>query len=319
MKHAEVDLNRELRIELLRLLITARQVDQVIGKADSHWHASYGEEAVPVGCFSALLPTDISIPHYRSAVIASLVRGADLRRLIAGVLGKVTGPGRGRPRAEIMGDVGSNHFAMFSGTLGPTLGYATGAGLASKLQKSGRVALVTFGDGTVNSGLFHESLNMASMFKLPTIFVCQDNQYAITTRADVAIPGSITARGSGYGMPAIEVDGNDVLAVYAQVRQAADRARAGEGPTFIHAVTYRLGGHWSSDPTPYRSKEEVAHWAARDPIPRLSAQLLAEGAVTQARIDAFAADATAQATAALEAAQADPWPAQADLQGEAYA
>ena len=243
--------------ELLRLMIKGRQLDSVIAGADAHWHSSYGEEAIPVGCFSALQSADVSISHYRSAVIASMVRGADVRRLIAGVLGKVTGPGLGRPRAEIMGDVGPNHFSMFSGTLGPSIGYATGAALASKLDRSGRVALVTFGEGTVNSGVVYETMNLSAVLRLPTIFVCQDNQYAITTKSDYAIAGSIVERGRACGLAATVVDGNDAIAVFESVSDAIRRARAGEGPSFIHACSYRLGGHWANDPAPYRSKEEV--------------------------------------------------------------
>lgn len=307
------------RRELLRWLIVARQVDKTIGGADSHWHASYGEEAVPVGCFMGLRPDDLSVPHYRSALLASMIRGADLRKLIAGVLGKVTGPGRGRPRAEIMGDVGPNHFAMFSGTLGPTLGYATGAGLAFKLQKTDRVAVVTFGDGTINSGLFHESMNFASVFSLPTIFVCQNNQYAITSTAQNMVPGSVTARGGSYGMPAVEVDGNDVVALHTEVARAVARARSGAGPTFIHALTYRLGGHWATDPTPYRSAAEVAYWSEREPLQRLCQALLQEGVVTKADVARMQAGAVAFAEAALVKAQEDPWPGAADIEADAFA
>lgn len=313
------DVPEVTRVELLRHMIRAREADKVIATADHHWHSSLGEEAIPVSCFSALQPEDISIPHYRSALIASMVRGADLRRLIAGVLGKITGPGKGRPRAEIMGDIGPRHLSMFSGTIGPTIGYAAGAALAAKLQGTSQVSLVTFGDGSINSGLFHESMNMASMLKLPAIFVCQNNQYAITTRASVAVAGSITMRGSGYGMPAIEVDGNDAVALYSEVLAATDRARNGGGPTFIHAFSYRLGGHWANDLALYRDPEEVSYWAARDPIPRLTNELISEGILDQVAINNMHDEARLQAEEALALAQADEWPTIDVITVDAYA
>ena len=307
------------RINLLRTMVTLRQTDQVIGAAEPHWHSSLGEEAILVGCFMALNETDVSVSHYRSAFLSSVVRGCDLRTLIAGVLGKVTGPGRGRATSEFMGKVGPNHFGNFSGTLGPTLGYAAGAALAAKLQGDGRVALVTFGDGTINSGLFHESMNLAAVLSLPAIFVCQDNQYAITSRAEVMVAGGITRRGSGYGMPAVEVDGNDVEAVFSAVLEAAKRGRSGAGPTFIHALSYRLGGHWATDLAAYRDKDEVSHWAARDPIPRLAQSLIAEGLIKAADVQDMEEQATSQAQAALALAQADPWPEADVIEVDAYA
>lgn len=309
----------ELRLELLRWMVTGRAVDQVLCKADNHWHAVFGEEAVIVGSFLALRPTDVVIPHYRGPLIASMVRGADLRRLLAGILGKVTSPTRGRWRADTTGEVGPNQLALFSGCLGPSLAYAAGAALAAKLQKSDRVAMVTFGDGSVGTGLFHESINLAAMLKLPTIFVCQDNQYAISTPASVAIPGSLHQRVIGYGMTAIEVDGNDAVAVFDAVSAAAERARVGTGPTFIHAKTYRRGGHWATDPMAYRSREEERAWEAKDPVLRLSQSLLAEGLVSAEAIDDMVRTETQKAEEALAQAQADPWPGAEVIAADAYA
>lgn len=307
------------RLELLRWMVTGRETDKVLCRADGHWHGAYGEEGVIVGSFLALRPSDVGISHYRGALMSSMVRGADLRRLIAGHLGKVTSPSRGRWRTDTTGEVGPNQLALFSGCLGPSLAYAAGAALAAKLQGTDRVAMVTFGDGTVGTGLFHESLNLSSMLKLPTIFVCQNNQYAISTPSKVAIPGSLLRRGEGYGMTTMELDGNDVLAVFNAVRVAAERGRAGKGPTFIHALTYRLGGHWATDPMAYRSKEEEQTWAALDPVLRLSQSLIAEGMLTAAALEAMVKLATEQAEQALAQAQADPWPDAEVIAGDAYA
>lgn len=307
------------RLDLLRWMVAGRETERVICKADGHWHAAYGEEAVVVGSFLALRPDDVGLSHYRGALIASLVRGADLRRLLAGVLGKVTGPSRGRWRSDTTGEVGPNHLALFSGCLGPSLGYAAGAALAAKLNGTERVAMVTFGDGTVNSGLFHESLNLAAMLKLPVIFVCQDNQYAISTPSSVAIPGSLRLRAEGYGIRAMEVDGNDAVAVFDAVGLAAQRARSGEGPTFVHAMSYRLGGHWATDSMAYRSPGESEKWAALDPVARLSQELMDEGRLTAEAFAAMSAEAAARAGQALAQAEADPWPDASVIEGDVYA
>lgn len=307
------------RVELLRLMVLGRELEQTIGRVDHHWHASLGEEAVIIGSFAALEAIDVGVPHYRGPLIASLVRGSDLHRLIAGVLGKATGQTRGRWRGDVTGEVKANQFGSFSGSLGPPLSYATGAALAAKLQRSGGVSLVLFGDGTVNTGLFHESLSLASMLKLPAIFVCQNNQYAISTPASVAVPGSVLKRGQAYGMVAIQVDGNDVLAVNEAVRAAADRGRKGDGPTFIDALTYRVGGHWITDRSPYRDAEEVKTWAARDPIQRLTRHLIGEGVLSEDDIAAMTLEAASRTEAALARAMADPWPDASALTANAYA
>lgn len=308
-----------LRLELLRWMVIGRETDKVISKADGHWHAIYGEEAVIVGSFLAMLPTDVVIPHYRGALIASLVRGADLRRQLAGILGKVTSPTRGRWRTDTTGEVGPNQLALFSGCLGPSLAYAAGAALAAKLQRTDRVAMVTFGDGTVGTGLFHEAINLASMLKLPAIFVCQDNQYAISTPSSLAIPGSLLQRAAGYGVTAIEVDGNDAAAVFDAVSAAAEAARAGAGPAFIHARTYRRGGHWATDPMAYRSREEEQAWEARDPLLRLSQSLIAEGVLGADALDEMVSAATDHAERALAQAQVDPLPGAEVMAADAYA
>jgi TPP-dependent pyruvate/acetoin dehydrogenase alpha subunit len=307
------------RVDLLRLMVLGRELERVVGRLDHHWHASLGEEAVIVGSLAALEDIDVAIPHYRGALIAALVRGSEPRTLIAGVLGKATGPTRGRWRGDVTGEVRPNQFGSFSGSLGPSLSYAAGAALAAKRRRSGGVSLVLFGDGTINSGLFHESLNLASMLRLPAIFVCQNNQYAISTPARVAIPGTVLKRGEGYGVVAVQVDGNDVLAVHQAVRAAANRGRAGEGPTFIDALTYRASGHWVSDPSAYRDPDELRAWTARDPIQLFARQLVAEGAIIEGDVAGMTREAATQIEAALAQALADPWPDASVLAGNVYA
>ena len=186
---------------------------------------------------------------------------------------------------------------------------ATGAALAAKLKRSDTVAVVTFGDGTSNTGNFHESINMASVLKLPAVFVCQNNQYAVSTPACRGLGcRSVADRAVGYGIPGVEVDGNDVIAVHQAVQEAVARARAGEGPTLIEALTYRVLGHWVADPADYRPKEEVQAWRKKDPIDRLMKKLLESGDLDDQKIQELADSMESRIKEAMERAEADPWP-----------
>ena len=309
----------ETRVALLRWLIRARHFDRVVNALTPGWHPSKGEEAIPVGVFTGLRPDDYSISHFRSAMIASIVRGGSAKELIAGMCGKVTGPTRGLSRCDYSGVLGEHHLGMLSGTLGPPIGYAVGAGIAAKSNGAGQVAVVTFGDGTVNSGLFHESMNLASMLCLPVVFVCQDNQYAISMRADKAVSGSVSKRGAAYGMPVMEADGNDAIDVYCKTQEAIERARAGQGPSFVHALSYRMGGHWAADPGNYRPEEEVKYWATRDPIALMSKRLVAEGLITDSDIAGLEDEARRDFDGWAEQGKADPWPTSELIPTEAYA
>ncbi len=295
--------------DLLLSMVRGRAVEDAIQKVSGHYHPARGEEGVICGTFRALSDADVGLPHYRGSIIASLSRGADPRELIAGLLGKVTGPTRGRQRGDFVGKFAPNYFGLFSGTLGPSIGYATGAALASKLDGSNVGTAVTFGDGTANSGLLYESLNMAAMYVLPVVFVCQHNQFAVSMPSSRAIAGgSLVQRAAAFGMPALEVDGNDVVAVHTAVSEALARARRGEGPTFIDALTYRVSGHWTSDACTYRDQSVTEEWTKRDPIERLAASLVSEGLMTQDEVDAMRASAESEASTAMATAQDDPWP-----------
>jgi TPP-dependent pyruvate/acetoin dehydrogenase alpha subunit len=200
---------------------------------------------------------------------------------------------------------------MFSGSLGTSVGYAAGAALTAKLSGSGGLTVTSFGDGTANAGILFETLNLSAMLALPVVFVCQDNQFATSLRATYSLAGnSVVNRARAFGIPAVDVDGNDVLAVRAAVGEATDRARAGGGPSLVHALTYRIGGHFMSDPEVYRTTDEVERWRAKDPIERLAATLIAEGHESAESISARRAHAehamTEAITRALNAADAGP-------------
>ncbi len=295
-------------LELFRLMTLTRQLDGVMGKHDGHWHGLEGEEAIVAGVYHGLRETDIIAPHYRGSVVAAYIKGADLHKLLAGVLGKVTSYNLGRYRSDVCGPPEFNIIGLYSGSLGPPLAYATGAALAAKLDGEGNVAVAVFGDGTSSRGDCHEAMNMASVLKLPIVFVCQNNQFAISTRSSKGVGGSIAARGAGYGMPGIEVDGNDVLAVHDTVQAATARARNGDGPTLIDAISYRVAGHFYSDEEDYRDADEVAAWRERDPIAAFRRFLIAEGVIDEAGLAKIEVAAKQEAETAMSQAKSDPDP-----------
>nr|WP_167356871.1 thiamine pyrophosphate-dependent dehydrogenase E1 component subunit alpha [Brevibacterium siliguriense] len=246
-----------------------------------HWHEARGEEAVIVGGFAGLEVTDVVAPHFRGACAVALLRGSTPEQLAANVFGTYRSQSLGNWRGDICPSPSSNFIGMFSGSLGTSVSYATGAALHLKRQSSEAIAVCAFGDGTVNSGIVYESMNIASMLQLPIVYICQNNQYATSLPASVAIAGNdVSARARACGMPAVDVDGNDVDDVIRNRNQAVERARHGAGPSFIHAKTYRLGGHYMTDPEVYRTAEEVSCWEARDPLTRYRDSLADKGVLS---------------------------------------
>jgi TPP-dependent pyruvate/acetoin dehydrogenase alpha subunit len=277
------------------------------GRLKGGIHASIGQEAVATGVCFALRPDDLITSTHRGHG-HHIAKGADLNRLLAELLGRETGYNRGRG--------GSMHVAAFEvGSLGafPVVAsgvpVAVGAALSAKMQGLDRVVVAFFGDGAVGQGTLHESLNLAAVWALPVVFVCENNQFAVSMRQDqaLAIPDK-TQWAAAYGLAAWSVDGQDVEAVYDTAGQAAGHARAGEGPAFIEAVTYRFEGHYFGEPQVYRTREEIS--AARlhhDPIKLLEEKLLAAG-VDQAELDALRQTAARAVDAAREFAEASPDP-----------
>ncbi|MGR3434856.1 MAG: thiamine pyrophosphate-dependent dehydrogenase E1 component subunit alpha [Shimia sp.] len=302
---------------MYRLMSLTRALDQVLGKHDGHWHGLEGEEAVCAAVYHGLRDTDVVAPHYRGAISAALAKGADLERMMAGCLGKAGAYHAGRHRSDVCGPPELGLIGLYGGSLGPPLGYACGAALAMKMDGAGDVAVAVFGDGTSSRGDCHEAMNMAAIKALPVVFVCQNNQIAISTPAHDGVGGPIAARAEGFGMPGHAVDGNDVLAMRAAMDAAVARARAGEGPTLIEARTYRVAGHFHSDAEDYRDPDEIAAWRAKDPVARYRAYLVAEGVMTEAEMDALDAETVARVDAAFAAASAGPVPEPGDLAPEA--
>lgn len=281
-------------------------------------HLYAGEEAVAVGVCSCLKQTDLITSTHRGHGHC-IAKGADLKRTMAEILGKRTGYCKGKG--------GSMHIADFSiGMLGATavvgagLPIAVGAGLSAKLRKTGQVVACFFGEGASNQGTFHESINMASVWTLPVIFVCENNLYAMGTRQSRTMNiQSVADRAGAYGIPGVSVDGNDVQAVYNIAQMAVERARKGEGPTLIECRTYRHKGHSRADPAKYRPKEEVAEWLNRDPVKRLRENLLQGRILTEVDLQRIEREVTTEIDDAVDFAKNSPYPAEGEALEDIYA
>jgi pyruvate dehydrogenase E1 component alpha subunit len=278
------------------------------GKIAGGIHPAIGQEAVAVGTVRALQPEDIVTGTHRSHHHA-LAKGLPSGRVLAELYGKATGVVEGRG--------GSMHLADFTrglwgsnGIVGAGLGIALGASLGAVVRHSGQVVVGFFGDGGVNTGRVWEFVNLAAVWRLPLIAVCENNLYAVETPSQtVTGGGSATARARGFGLPVQEVDGQDVLAVHRAVSAAAARARRGAGPSFLEMRTYRYRGHNTGEIIRYRTEEEVAGWrSTRDPIDRLAAHLEAAGVLTPDELAALAKAQFAEVDAAVRFADESPWP-----------
>ena len=293
-------------VALLRAMILSRVLEQTCCDLNPRWFPAEGEEAAIAGSFWGLRPDDVIAPHYRGPFLAYYLRGAELARLIGQVLGKATGYAKGRAPG-FTGPADRHVIPWVAGDLGTSLGVATGAALGLQYEGGERVVVVSFGDGTANRGDLHEAVNLAGVWRLPIVYVCQHNQYSISLHSTQVIAGdSIAGRAAGYGLPGVAVDGNDVLAVHEAVQAAVARARSGGGPTLVEARTYRLGGHWAADPGGYRPAEEVAAWRERDPIPSFERRLLAAGLLDPASLARLWDEVRAEVAAAAQEALVAP-------------
>jgi TPP-dependent pyruvate/acetoin dehydrogenase alpha subunit len=271
-------------------------------------HPYVGQEAVAVGACLALRPDDWVISTHRGHGHL-LAKGGDADRLMAELFGKATGYGGGKGGTQHMADYAVGHLGS-NGITGGGIPIGTGAALSAQMRRSGQVVAIFFGDGAVNQGTFHESLNLAALWRLPAVYVCENNLYAMSTPVwEACAIEHIADRAGAYGMPGVQVDGMDVLAVAAAVRSAVERARGGRGPSLIECKTYRFLGHSKSDQRVYRSRDEEAGWRERDPIARFRTMMLEHGLASAAELDGVARDAVAAVDAAVAFAQSSPFPA----------
>jgi pyruvate dehydrogenase E1 component alpha subunit len=281
-------------------------------------HLSMGMEASAVGTIAAIKEDDYILGTHRGHT-QLVAYGADLNRMMAEFMGKASGYCRGRGGSMHIADVPGGYLGA-QGIVGGNIPLAIGVGLTIRNTKSGKVCLCFFGDGATNEGAFHESLNMAAIWNLPIVFVCENNQYGMSMNIkDAMAIDRISDRASSYGMPGVTVDGNDVMAVYEAVLEAVKRARAGEGPSLVENSTYRWRGHSKSDANRYRTKEEIAEWMKKDPIVRFQNDLIKEGMLTQAEAEAIEAGAQAAIESAVEYADESPEPDVATIFEGVYA
>ena len=319
---------KELYMLMLKRMMLIRRFDETVkdlvqsAELVGMAHCYIGEEAVAVGACTALRDEDYITGNHRSHG-HPISKGGDVRRAMAELLGKATGYCKGKG--------GSMHLADFeigilgeSGIVASALPVAVGAALGSKMQNNDRVVISFFGDGASNQGACHEAMNMASIWKLPVIFLCENNQYAVTTsfRDTVAVE-NVSDRAVAYSMPGVLVDGQDVMAMHEATVAAIQRARAGEGPSLIEARTYRYEDHSEGLNRilrePYRTDEEVEQWKERDPISLHSTWLREQGVATEEEIDSVWSEVNQAIGDALEFARNSPYPDADDLFTDMYA
>ncbi len=281
-------------------------------------HLGLGQEAVAAGFAAALEPKDLVFCTYRGHV-HTLLRGAPMGGLMAELMGRATGVCGGKGGSMHLTDV--EHGAMGSyAIVGAHMPIAAGAAWAAKARGTGQVAVCFFGDGTTNIGAFHEALNLAVVWQLPVVYVCENNLYMeYTAIGDVtAVEHPAADRASAYGLESILIDGNDPDEVHATARRVVDRARAGEGPSLVEAVTYRHGGHSRADPGKYRPDDEVAEWIGRDPIPMYRERLVGEG-LDAGVLDGIDAEVLAAVDRATEESRSAPPPDAASIDTQLWA
>jgi len=285
-------------------------------KGASHVYA--GEEAVAVGACSAIGPDDYITSTHRGHGHC-LARGGDLKLMLAELCGKATGYCRGRGGSMHIADVRAGNLGA-TGIVGGNIPVATGAALACKLKKKDQVVLCFFGDGASNNGTFHESLNMAGVWKLPIVYICENNLYGMSVSIKIACAiRDIAKRAASYDMPGVVVDGQMILEVKEAVEEAVARARRGEGPTLIECKTYRYRGHSRSDPRKYRTKEEEQFWHERDPINLFTELLKKDGLMTAAAIEAVQKEVDEEmARAEHFALEESPYPDPSQLYEDVY-
>ncbi len=269
-------------------------------------HLYIGEEAVALGVCAALDPHDFITSTHRGHGHC-IAKGASLKKMMAELFGRRTGYCKGKGGSmhitdKSIGMLGAN------AVVGGAIPIAVGAGLSCKLKYPERVAACFFGDGASNQGTFHEGVNMAAVWDLPVIFVCENNLYAMGTRQSIVMKiQNIAERAAGYGIPGVTVDGNDVIAVYGAAKEAVSRARKGEGPTLLECKTYRHKGHSRFDPAKYRPESEVTEWLARDPLVVLRKKLLNKG-VPEEFFQKVEEQVSKEIEEAVEFAQSSPFP-----------
>jgi pyruvate dehydrogenase E1 component alpha subunit len=307
--------------QMLRIMLWEQKLLWLLdeGKVSGFYHAGRGQEAVNVGGCAPLRPDDYIMYGHRGCG-HMIAKGLSLKQIYGDFMGNMAGTTKGLgagivhiawPELGILGQ---------SGTVGGCFPIAAGAAFSAKYRGTDQVCVCFFGDGTSNRGTFHEAANAASIWKLPVVWLCENNGYAISMSVERSTAvKNIADRAAGYGMPGVVVDGMDVVAVYEAVAQAVDRARRGEGPTLIEAKCYRFRGHFEGDPQPYRSAEELELWKKRDPIESLASKLISKKIKSKDELEAIRSRILKEVEAAADEAAKAPGPTRERLFEGIYA
>jgi pyruvate dehydrogenase E1 component alpha subunit len=306
-------LDKALLLEIYRKMVAVRVFEETAadlflkGQLPGFLHSYIGEEAVAVGVCVHLTPQDMITSTHRGHGHA-VAKGARLDMMMAELFAKKTGYCHGKGGSMHIADLDLGILGA-NGIVGAGVPIATGAALAQKMRGSDRVTVAFFGDGGSNTGAFHEGVNMAAVWNLPVVFVCENNQYAESTPRGVHQKvKDIAQRAMAYDIPGVVADGMDAFDVYQKAGEAIERARTGGGPSLVEAKTYRFMGHYVGDPQTYRTKEEVEQWKRRDPIAMFRTRVVEAGQVTAAELDAIDAELKREMEAAVEFARQSPEP-----------
>lgn len=304
--------SRKLR-ELYESMVTMKLWDQTAlrllqeGRVLAGYHSGRGQEAIPAGGVAPLRRDDYLMYAHRGfgyTIAKGMSMAAMFGDLMANTAGATGGLGAGIPHFADpdLGILGQG------GTLGSCFPIATGAAFSAKYRGTDQVVVCFFGDGTANRGSFHESVNAAAAWKLPVVWICENNGYAVSVPSSDAIAGRIVDRAAGYGMPGVRIDGMDVVEVYQTANEAVDRARAGEGPTLIEAMCHRFRGHYEGDPQVYRTEDDREQLRALDPITNAAARLVAAGELTEQQLEDLEIRIQRKVDEAVEEAASAPMP-----------
>jgi len=318
-------LDKENMLSLFETMVKIRDFEEkskdlmLAGKLAGFLHSYAGEEAVAAGVCSKLGPQDCICSTHRGHghIIA---KGADINKMMAELFGKATGYSKGKSGSMHIADISLGIIGA-NGIVGAGLPIANGVAFALRYEKKDGVVVAFFGDGATNRGTFHEALNLASVWNLPVVFVCENNKFGMSVSQERHMKiEKISDRAAAYGIPGVTVDGNDPVAVGEAAAEAVNRARSGQGPTLIECLTWRHYGHFIGDPAVYKDPEEQKLWlsAERDPILRFRTRLLDEGLATQAEIDAIEARVATQIDEAVAFAEASPDPAPSVMFEDVY-
>jgi len=281
-------------------------------------HLCIGQEASAVGTCAALQPGDKMTSTHRGHG-HSIAHGADINKMMAELFGRVTGYCRGKGGSMHIADVAQGNLGA-NGIVGGGIPIAVGSALTAHMRNETYVTVCFFGDGATNEGSFHEALNMAAIWNLPIVFICENNQYGMSSSVDQMVKiKDLSTRARAYGFPGVTIDGNDVVEVYHQTDEAVARARSGQGPTLIEMNTYRWSGHSKSDQERYRTEAEIAKWKVQDPIKRFESVLVEAGMLTKAQISDMKLAASDTVEESVRFAKASEQPAIGELLTDVYA